>query len=86
MEALGAGRLSQEKARTIYAYGPEAVVFALFLLGKQLAELRAQLASQSHQTPGTPSGMKPPYQNHRARGARSLLHFSRMKTPLEGPA
>jgi len=70
MEALGAGRLSQEQARTIYAYGPEAVVFALLLLCKQLTELRAQRASESHQTPGTPSGMKPPYQKPPSKGRK----------------
>ena len=46
----------------IYAQGPEAVVFALLELVKQLAQQRAAGAAQSHQTPSTPSGMKPPYQ------------------------
>ena len=39
----------------------EAVVFALLELSKQLAEQRAKTAAESHQTPATPSGMKPPY-------------------------
>jgi len=69
--------LSEEQAWTIYAYGQEAVVFAVLLLCKQLAEQRARMASESRQTPGTPSGMKPPYQKPRPRGARSPLGRSR---------
>jgi len=46
MEALGAGRLSQEQARTLYAYGPEAVVFVVLLLCKQLAELCVQMSGK----------------------------------------
>jgi len=53
--------LTEEQARTIYRQGSEAVVFALLELSKQLAEQRAAGAGQSHQTPSTPSGMKPPY-------------------------
>ena len=46
------------------------MVFPLLLLGKQLTELRTQLASESHQTPGTPSGMKPPYQKPPSKGRK----------------
>jgi transposase len=53
--------LSQEQAHEIYAQGEEAIVFALLELAKQLAERRAAEAGLSHQTPATPSGMKPPY-------------------------
>ncbi len=53
--------LSQEQAHEIYAQGEEAVVFALLELAKQLAERRTAEAGVSHQTPATPSGMKPPY-------------------------
>jgi transposase len=53
--------LSPEQAHEIYAQGEEAVVFALLELAKQLAEQRAAEAGLSHQTPATPSGMKPPY-------------------------
>jgi transposase len=59
---LAAGVLSEEQARAIYAQGEQAVVFALLELAKQLAEQRAKTAAESHQTPATPSGMKPPYQ------------------------
>lgn len=59
--SLGPG-LTEEEARAIYAQGEEAVVFAVLSLAKMLAEQQAVLAQSSHQTPSTPSGMKPPYQ------------------------
>jgi len=58
---LGAA-LTEEQARAIFAEGEEAVVFAILSLAKMLAEQQAALAGTSHQTPSTPSGMKPPYQ------------------------
>jgi len=57
---LGA-TLTEEQARLIFSQGEEAVVFALLQLVKQLAEQTAASAADSHQTPSTPSGMKPPY-------------------------
>jgi hypothetical protein len=60
-DVLRGGPLSEEQSLTIYQQGREAVVFALLELSKQLAEQRAAGAGQSHQTPSTPSGMKPPY-------------------------
>ena len=54
--------LTEERARTIYAQGEEAVVFALLTQAKMLVEQQARAAGTSHQTPSTPSGMKPPYQ------------------------
>jgi transposase len=57
---LGA-TLTEEQARQIFSQGEEAVVFALLQLAKQLAEQKAASAADSHQTPSTPSGMKPPY-------------------------
>ena len=62
VDVLRQGTLTEEHARRIYAQGPEAVVFALLELTKQLAQQRAAGAAGSHQTPSTPSGMKPPYQ------------------------
>lgn len=59
--ALGA-TLTVEQARAIYAQGEDAVVFALLTLAKQVADQTAATAATSHQTPATPSGMKPPYQ------------------------
>jgi transposase len=53
--------LTEEQARQIFSEGEEAVVFALLQLAKQLAEQKAASAAGSHQTPSTPSGMKPPY-------------------------
>lgn len=53
--------LSSEQAEAIYDQGKEAVVFALLQFAKQLAEQQAAQAAGSHQTPATPSGMKPPY-------------------------
>ena len=58
--ALDAG-LTAEQARVIYSRGEEAVVFALLELTKRLAEQKQAEAAGSHQTPATPSGMKPPY-------------------------
>ena len=57
---LGA-TLTEEQARLIFSQGEEAVVFALLALAKQLAEEKAASAAGSHETPSTPSGMKPPY-------------------------
>ena len=54
--------LTEEQARAIFAQGEEAVVFALMLQAKMLAERIAAAAGSSHQTPSTPSGMKPVYQ------------------------
>jgi transposase len=67
--ALGA-TLTAEQARTIYAQGEDAVVFALLTLAKQVADQKAVTAATSHQTPATPSGMKPPYQKPVPRGRR----------------
>jgi transposase len=58
---LGA-TLTEEQARAVYAQGEEAVVFALLSQAKLLGEQQAVMAATSHQTPSTPSGMKPPYQ------------------------
>ena len=57
---LGA-TLTEEQARQIFSQGEEAVVFVIMQLAKQLAEQKAASAADSHQTPSTPSGMKPPY-------------------------
>jgi transposase len=61
LDVLRRGALSEEQAAKIFDQGREAVVFALLELTKQLAEQRAKTAAESHQTPATPSGMKPPY-------------------------
>ena len=58
---LGAA-LTEEQARAICAQGEEAIVFALLTLAHMLAEQQSAMAATSHQTPSTPSGMKPPYQ------------------------
>ena len=54
--------LTEEQAREIFAQGEAAVIFALLTMAKQLAEQAAAAAGTSHQTPATPSGMKPAYQ------------------------
>lgn len=54
--------LTEEQARSIYAQGEEAVVFALLTQAKMLVEQVAATGATSHQTPSTPSGMKPVYQ------------------------
>jgi len=62
LDVLRGAALTEEQARAIFALGEEAVVFALLELTKQLAEQNADAAGTSHQTPATPSGMKPPYE------------------------
>lgn len=62
--------LTEEQARAIYAQGEEAVVFVLLELTKQLAEQKAKTAAESHQTPATPSGMKPAYQKPPAKSRK----------------
>jgi len=87
LECLTAGLLSEEQARDIFALGEEAVVFVLLEMAKQLAEQRVKTAAESHQTPATPSGMKPPYQKpppksrKRRPGAKRGHPGSRRKTP-----
>jgi len=87
MQALAAGVLSEEQARQIVAIGPEAAVFVILELSKQLAEQIARTAAESHQTPATPSGMKPPYQKPPAKsrkkrpGAKQGHPGSRRKAP-----
>ena len=70
MRSLAAGVLSEEQARQIVAIGPEAAVFVILELSKQLAEQKAKAAAESHQTPATPSGMKPPYQKPPAKSRK----------------
>jgi transposase len=53
--------LTEEQARAIFAQGEEAVVFALLDLSRKLAQQTSAEAGVSHQTPATPSGMKPPH-------------------------
>jgi transposase len=55
-------QLTEAQARAIYAQGEEAVVFALLTQAQMLGAQQAAVAATSHQTPSTPSGMKPPYQ------------------------
>ncbi len=87
MQSLIAGALSEQQARDIVALGPEAAVFVILELSKQLAEQRAKTAAESHQTPGTPSGMKPPYQKpppksrKRRPGAKKGHAGARRETP-----
>ena len=58
---LGAA-LTQEQARAIFAQGEDAVVFALLEMAQMLASQQAAQAGVSHETPATPSGMKPVFQ------------------------
>jgi len=62
LDVLRGVPLTEEQAREIFARGEEAVVFVLLELSKRLVEQQAKTAAESHQTPGTPSGMEPPYQ------------------------
>jgi transposase len=87
LNVLCGGPLSEEQARTIVSQGPEVAVFAILELSKRLAEQQAKTAAESHQTPGTPSGMKPPYRKPSGRkgkkrpGAKSGHPGSRRKAP-----
>ena len=58
--------LTEQQAREIFSQGEEAVIFALLAMAKQLAEQTATAAGDSHQTPATPSGMKPAYKKPNA--------------------
>ena len=62
--------LTEDQAREIDAQGEEAVIFALLTLAKQLAQQSATAAGSSHQTPATPSGMKPAYQKPPPQGRK----------------
>jgi transposase len=73
LSVLGNGRLTEEQARAIVAQGSDVAVFAILELSKRLAEQQAKTAAESHQTPSTPSGMKPPF--------RKLSGKSRKKKP-----
>ena len=87
LDVLRNGALNEEQAQTIYKQGQEAVVFALLELTKRLAEQQAAAAGHSHQTPSTPSGMKPPYQKPSAKqrkrrpGAKPGHSGTRRKPP-----
>jgi transposase len=70
LDVLRGGPLSEEQARTIVEQGPEVAVFAILELSKRLAEQQAKMAAESHQTPGTPSGMKPPYRKPQAQSGK----------------
>lgn len=59
-DALRGASLSEEQAAAIYELGREAVVFALLMLTKQLAEARAK--GDPSISPATPSGMIPVYE------------------------
>ena len=59
LQALLGPQLTQEQARLIYEQGPDAVVFALLSLAKQLAEKSVVASSRSD--PSAPSGQTPPY-------------------------
>ena len=83
--SLGVG-LTEEEARSIYAQGEEAVVFALLELAKRLAE--AEGITDASVTPSTPSGMiptykKPPAKNCRKKppGGKTGHRGSRRQTP-----
>ena len=58
--------LTEQQAREIFSQGEEAVIFSLLALAKQLAEQAAAAAGTSHETPATPSGMKPAYKKPNA--------------------
>lgn len=66
VDALSAGAFSEEQARELFQSGEEAVVFAILLLSKQLAEAQAKLNPSA--SPSTPSGMVPVYEKPVAKG------------------
>ena len=52
--------LTEQQARDIFAQGEESVLFALLQLARRLTVMNGAAAT-SHETPATPSGMKPIY-------------------------
>src|SRR5512147_316418 len=58
LQALLGPQLTEEQARLIYEQGPDAVVFALLSLAKQLAEKQPVTTTPD---PSAPSGQTPPY-------------------------
>lgn len=70
LEVLRRGALTEEQAQMIFQQGQESVVFALLELTKQLAQQQGKTAAESHQTPSTPSGMKPPCQKPPAKARK----------------
>jgi transposase len=76
--------LTEEQARAIFRQGEEAVVFALLLQAKMLAE---QLAARcANPSPTTPSGMTPPYEkpaikSRRKRPGRKEGHPGSRRAP-----
>ena len=67
LQALLGPQLTAEQARLIYEQGPEAVVFALLTLAKQLAEQSATAAAA--RDPSAPSGQTPPVRQADTAGA-----------------
>src|SRR5512135_2658600 len=59
LQALLGPQLTEEQARLIYEQGPDAVVFALLSLAKQLAEKPVVVSTTPD--PSTPSGQTPAY-------------------------
>jgi hypothetical protein len=66
LQALLGPQLTEEQARLIYEQGPDAVVFALLSLAKQLAETQAVASCKPD--PSAPSGQTPPYVKPTTRG------------------
>jgi transposase len=65
LEAMLGPQLTAEQARAIYEQGPEATIFALLTLAKQLGE-----KSRGTSSPTTPSGMTPVYEKQTSRKRR----------------
>jgi len=82
LDVLRRAVLTEEQAEVIFSQGREAVIFALLVLTKQLAEARGPQT-----TPSTPSGMvpiyeKPPTKSRKKRpGAKPGHTGSRRPTP-----
>lgn len=82
LNVLRRAALTEEQAEVIFSQGREAVIFALLVLTKQLAEARGP-----HTTPSTPSGMvpiyeKPPTKSRKKQpGARKGHAGSRRRVP-----
>lgn len=82
LDVLRRASLTEEQARELFRQGEEAVIFALLILTKQLAEARGPQT-----TPSTPSGMvpiyeKPPTKSRKKRPGAKPGHIgSRRRTP-----
>lgn len=82
VDSLSAGAFSEEQARELFQLGEEAVVFAILLLSKELAEAQVKLNPSA--SPSTPSGMVPVYEKPAVKGRGRRNRARRKATQARG--